>query len=541
MDLEELDEFEDNLDEDGSGLHITRRIELDKVKSKVEFITGVAGSGKTYLVRSRILQNPNYAKLTATTGIAAVNLQGSGKDEGSKVTTINSTLGFFDTKDMAEKFIGRKLQKRLLMLSGAGYENLALDEVSMLNANKLDILYNAIEEVNQLKSVGDRGGMGLVISGDFLQLPPVVDKNEFGNVVVGSDKRAYHALCWKRFEEEGSFTKLERIWRQDNLEFIKGLNYARCGDGKNCAELLKGLPEVEWRNGQDVNFEGTTIVATNKEVDRINLYHLQRHLKKGDKLVRFNASRWGKQLGEWKNIPEMLEVTENSYVMVLSNDCPEFTYVNGNCGWIAESEKWEKELDLGCENARKGEEKARAIHVKLVGVSGGNGNSRVVCINPITRYMFLSDHPDNQTSAPEFKGKKEWKEWKQGLVKEGKCCKPDSWSMEYENYLQELTNVAIKKRNSKEEPFFNYVEGKWCVGGIRYVPLRLAYGCTVHKTQGLTLDRVQIDPQHRFFGSSSMLYVALSRVSGPEGLRIVGSAKLIEERCNLVKELVRWI
>jgi len=38
-----------------------------------------------------------------------------------------------------------------------------------------------------------------------------------------------------------------------------------------------------------------------------------------------------------------------------------------------------------------------------------------------------------------------------------------------------------------------------------------------------------------------MSYVALSRVRDPKGLRIVGSPRLLEERTNIVRELIRWI
>ena len=57
-----------------------------------EFLTGVAGSGKTFEVKRRIEVNPKYATLCATTGISAVNLN---------ATTINSLLRYFDTDQFA--------------------------------------------------------------------------------------------------------------------------------------------------------------------------------------------------------------------------------------------------------------------------------------------------------------------------------------------------------------------------------------------------------------------------------------------------------
>lgn len=58
------------------------------------------------------------------------------------------------------------------------------------------------------------------------------------------------------------------------------------------------------------------------------------------------------------------------------------------------------------------------------------------------------------------------------------------------------------------------------VGAIEQYPIRLAYALSIHKSQGMTFDRVQIDLTRPCF-LKSMLYVALSRVKTPEGLRLI--------------------
>jgi len=58
------------------------------------------------------------------------------------------------------------------------------------------------------------------------------------------------------------------------------------------------------------------------------------------------------------------------------------------------------------------------------------------------------------------------------------------------------------------------------LGSIIQYPLRLAYALSIHKSQGLTFDEVTVDLTRPTF-APGQLYVALSRVTSPEGLRII--------------------
>ncbi|XP_052279109.1 ATP-dependent DNA helicase PIF1-like [Dreissena polymorpha] len=50
-------------------------------------------------------------------------------------------------------------------------------------------------------------------------------------------------------------------------------------------------------------------------------------------------------------------------------------------------------------------------------------------------------------------------------------------------------------------------------------PFTLAFGLTIHKAQGMTLDRVEVDCRDIF--RPGQLGVALSRTRRPEGLRVI--------------------
>lgn len=79
------------------------------------------------------------------------------------------------------------------------------------------------------------------------------------------------------------------------------------------------------------------------------------------------------------------------------------------------------------------------------------------------------------------------------------------------------------------------------VAWIDYVPLRLAWATTVHKSQGLSLDRVQVNVNHGFFRTPGMVYVSLSRARTSEGLRLVGSPAAFAARCTVDPKVVPWL
>jgi ATP-dependent DNA helicase PIF1 len=462
-----------------------------------EGITGAAGTGKTTLIRQRIADFKakgvkNYGILTATTGIAAINLSGA---SGDTVTTINSELGYFDTNSLKDNYASRRLHAAIKRTARKG-KNIIIDEVSMMDAEQLDIIYNALYEVNDLAEVSNRGGLGLILVFDFCQLPPV--NAEF----------AFNAKCWNKIK----ITKLEKIWRQNDKVYLDMLNSARCGDGLKTANLLCSMESVTLTPSLDSHFDGTTIVPVNKLVDSINKIRLDELIIKGAKSWEFRSFRWGRQLGEWKNIPESKIVAKEAYIMILANDAPEFTYANGSCGHI---------LDCNITNG--------SCDVKLV-----NEKQTQVKVRRVTRCNYTRETPEGY-DIPDVKilSKEEW-------AKQCDSSMIESLSEEtqYRLYLKRLTEQFRKTPTS---PYYSFNEEKWVVGEVTYTPIRLAYAATVHKTQGLSLDRVQIDFSHAFFGSPSMAYVALSRCRTPEGLHVVGNKKLIENRTNISSEILEWI
>lgn len=441
-----------------------------------KFTTGQAGTGKTYNEKKKVEENARYGVLCATTGIAAINLG---------ATTLNAILKYFDTDSLRDKFNRGQLTSSLHKI-GRVVKRLVIDEVSMMDGKQLDYIFKAMEECNKYSDMQKSGPMGLVLTGDFCQLPPV------------KAQWAFDADCWEHFERNTE--RLTKVWRQDNLEFIEALNAARAGQGARCVEILRSLG-VKFVPQTVKNFKGTTIMSKNDQVDNFNFSALME--LKGE-AFGLKTGTWGDQSGEWKNIPDILKLKDGAFVMILSNDPSGlFEYANGDQGYITQ-----RDVD-------------GTIWIKL------NRNEQTVAIRPIIRHKVSRGDDIEKDLERLFPGE----------------------NIDYGNDITHLfcdpmdcgRDIPGLRSGTWGRPSFNCQSGSVNVGAIQYYPLRLAYATTVHKSQGLTLDTCQIDCRDIFFGSPQMAYVALSRCRTAEGLTIVGDPLKLEQRIRLEPKVKRWL
>lgn len=427
----------------------------------VEFLTGAAGTGKTFRIREQIKDNPRYGMLCATTGIAAVNLD---------TVTLNSVLKYFDTDSLESNYMEGKLQKQLRLLRDQNYRFLIIDEVSMLSARQLELIYKGLTEIAQHGKIP----LGLVLTGDFCQLPPV--KAPF----------AFLADCWPKFA--ANTTRLTKNYRQTDERFLQAMSFLRAGDGQNAVDILVSLG-VKFHPTPDVNFLGTTLHAKNQVVDRFN--DLRLSAKSGEKLV-VRSHRWGKQKSEWDphkgNIPEKLYLKLGALVMMLANlpnldDPDKYDYVNGDLGTVEDFDPL------------SGIDGRGSFSVKIL----RTGQTHL--INLIHRTIMDRELPLDMLHADVWDG--------HGGIPNG--------------------------------PFWDDKRRKWHIGGVLYYPMRLAYASSVHKSQGLTLDRIQVDIKDHFMSQPGMVYVALSRCRTAEGLRIVGDPDQMVRRVKTDEQVKRWL
>lgn len=149
-------------------------LDLVVEKKKSVFFTGSAGTGKSVLLREIITslrkkyaREPDRIAVTASTGLAACNVGG---------VTLHSFAGIGLGKEPAAELVKKIKKNQKARHRWMRTKVLVVDEVSMVDGE----LFDKLESIaRQLRNNGRPfGGIQLVITGDFFQLPPVPDKGK---------------------------------------------------------------------------------------------------------------------------------------------------------------------------------------------------------------------------------------------------------------------------------------------------------------------------------------------------------------------------
>lgn len=149
-------------------------LDLVVEKKKSVFFTGSAGTGKSVLLREIITslrkkyaREPDRIAVTASTGLAACNVGG---------VTLHSFAGIGLGKEPVAELVKKIKKNQKARHRWMRTKVLVVDEVSMVDGE----LFDKLEAIaRQLRNNGRPfGGIQLVITGDFFQLPPVPDKGK---------------------------------------------------------------------------------------------------------------------------------------------------------------------------------------------------------------------------------------------------------------------------------------------------------------------------------------------------------------------------
>lgn len=288
------------------------------------FLTGAAGSGKTFTLNQFIKLAKNSGKkvsVTATTGLAATHLGGN---------TIHawSGIGIYDY--LSRKFFEKFPKTRAEIIKNT--DILVIDEISMLHDFRLDM----VEEICRTIRQNDKpfGGIQVILCGDFFQLPPI---NRNGSRTGGF---AIHSNAWKI--AEFTICYLDENYRQKNDKLSEILNALRADDlrRKHAQSLLDRIDIEPNFESDDFSKNLTELHTTNIDVDKINEQKLTELEGEEFHFVQTTtgAKNYVETLQKSVLAPELLRLKKGALVMAVKN-AQNRQYVNGSIGEVVDFER----------------------------------------------------------------------------------------------------------------------------------------------------------------------------------------------------------
>jgi len=297
------------------------------------FLTGPGGSGKSFLIkyfidwyRSEKEEDESKIFITSTTGLSSILINGITINRYSGIG-----IGDKDIETLYKKIIKMKnLKKRWCNTSV-----LIIDEISMMDADifdKLEILAKRIR-----KNEEPFGGIQIILSGDFLQLPPVKSNN----------------FCFESFTWDIVIDKVfyfDKIIRQNDINLQNVLNNIRIGV---INEDVKNMLNCRL-NKELINEDGiipTLLFSKKNMVLQYNENELKKLIDNGNENYKYasyyefskNISEESKNffiemINSQYQVDDKLTFARSSQVMLTVN-LPELDLANGSRGIIIDFTK----------------------------------------------------------------------------------------------------------------------------------------------------------------------------------------------------------
>ena len=386
------------------------------------FITGPGGTGKTYAIKQiyeHAISNNRRICVTALTGVASVLLD-------CNATTIHSWSGIGISNKTETQIINKINRSKFYKHNWENTDILIIDEISMMSCKLFELL-NKIGKVIR-SSKKPFGGIQLIFSGDFFQLPPVKET----------------IFCFESELFNNTFDKiinLTKVFRQNDNIYKKLLLNMRKG--------LISKKSIELLNSKmiDENFDKSTTNITRLVPNKSKAFEINSYFINNIKDKKYIYKR------TYKESSENLNKIEKIKLGLMSETEKESEY-----NYIKESTLTEENLVL-----KKGAYVMCIANLDLtIGIANGTTGT-VVDFTPEKLPVVQFD------KHKVVIGKKEWKS-------------------------ENVPGISVFQ-----------------------IPLILAWGITIHKAQGLTLDKAIVDIGKDLFEAGQM-YVALSRIKSLEGV-----------------------
>ena len=237
-----------------------QKIAFDKyVKGNNIFITGPGGSGKSELIREiyrHALSRWKDIHVTALTGCASILLN-------CKAKTLHSWAGIGLGKSSTESYILKIKKNKFLKAIWKQTDILVIDEVSMLSLKLFDMLNEIGKAIRGNQN--PFGGIQLVFSGDFYQLPPVGDKDD-----IDTQRFCFESDNWNTVFHNNNQIELKKIFRQTDEIYSTILNQIREGKIKKRSNDLL-MQYVGREPDKNLVAVPTKLFPTKNKVEQINV------------------------------------------------------------------------------------------------------------------------------------------------------------------------------------------------------------------------------------------------------------------------------
>ncbi len=291
------------------------------------FLTGEPGSGKTHTINEYTAYLRDHSiepAITASTGIAATHIGGITIHSWSGIG-IKTRLDKHDLdKIVSSEYIVRRVRKAKVFI---------IEEVSMLLPETLSMVDVVCRKIRQSQEIF--GGMQVVFTGDFFQLPPIVKRETEENVQTeliekSSARFAYDSSVWT--EANPIVCYLTEQHRQDDSDFLNLLSAIR--HNVFASDHLYHIEKRKIERGAVPN-SVPKLFSHNADVDRINDEILA---KLPGKQQVFTISSQGPDwlvaaLKKGCISPETLYLKVGAAVMFTKNN-PKEEFVNGTLGTV---------------------------------------------------------------------------------------------------------------------------------------------------------------------------------------------------------------
>jgi ATP-dependent DNA helicase PIF1 len=310
--------------------------QLEDIKKLVKvghniFITGGGGVGKSYILDKLSKDFPIIK--TSTTGVSALHIKGQ---------TIHSWSSIGHGLDSLDTCVFKIYKNKDKYKAITNAQILAIDEISMLGSRTFLLIEEVIRTVRNIDK--PFGGLQVILIGDFFQLPPVNQEEDF----------CYNTELWHKLELKNII--LKKVYRQQEKSLVDTLNNIRCGTITN--EQMQLLADRQCSN-DSIDINAVRIYPTRKESNDYNEYCYNQ--LKGEEYT-YSASdfiltsvKGNEKYQSIENV-EMGKITEliyqdfskncmfeptvklkaNARVMLLMNLDFDRGLVNGSCGTVLE-------------------------------------------------------------------------------------------------------------------------------------------------------------------------------------------------------------